>query len=83
MARRRRYSEEGFGTTIESLMRESGVTYRELAARTVFMTGDVVGNALQAATASRQPVLVKPFALDKLEEVVAAMVREQSAALRG
>ncbi|NUQ22052.1 MAG: response regulator [Gemmatimonadaceae bacterium] len=54
-----------------------------LAARTVFMTGDVVGNALQAATASRQPVLVKPFALDKLEEVVAAMVREQSAALRG
>ena len=34
MARRRRYSEEGFGPTIEALMAEAGVTYRELAART-------------------------------------------------
>jgi transcriptional regulator with XRE-family HTH domain len=39
MARRRRYSEEGFGSTIETLMRESGVTYRELAARTGLSAG--------------------------------------------
>jgi transcriptional regulator with XRE-family HTH domain len=39
MARRRRYSEEGFGPTIESLMAEAGVTYRELAARTGLSAG--------------------------------------------
>ena len=33
MARRRRFSEEPFGPTIERLMDETGVTYRELAAR--------------------------------------------------
>jgi transcriptional regulator with XRE-family HTH domain len=39
MARRRRYSEEGFGPTIESLMTEAGVTYRELAGRTGLSAG--------------------------------------------
>src|SRR5690349_23789091 len=39
MARRRRYSEEGFGPTIEALMVENGVTYRELAARTGLSAG--------------------------------------------
>src|SRR5256885_13472390 len=39
MARRRRYSEEGFGPTIEALMTEAGVTYRELAARTGLSAG--------------------------------------------
>jgi transcriptional regulator with XRE-family HTH domain len=39
MARRRRYSEEGFGPTIESLMVENAVTYRELAARTGLSAG--------------------------------------------
>jgi transcriptional regulator with XRE-family HTH domain len=39
MARRRRYSEEGFGPTIEALMAENGVTYRELAARTGLSAG--------------------------------------------
>jgi transcriptional regulator with XRE-family HTH domain len=39
MARRRRYSEEAFGPTIEALMSESGVTYRELAARTGLSAG--------------------------------------------
>ena len=39
MARRKRFSEEPFGTTIESLMSESGVTYRELAARTELSAG--------------------------------------------
>ena len=39
MARRRRYSEEGFGPTIEALMGEIGVTYRELAARTGLSAG--------------------------------------------
>jgi transcriptional regulator with XRE-family HTH domain len=39
MARRRRYSEEAFGPTIEVLMGEAGVTYRELAARTGLSAG--------------------------------------------
>ena len=32
MARRRRFSEEPFGSTIERLMSETGTTYRALAA---------------------------------------------------
>jgi transcriptional regulator with XRE-family HTH domain len=39
MPRRRRFSEEPFGPTIEALMNESGVTYRELAARTRLSAG--------------------------------------------
>jgi transcriptional regulator with XRE-family HTH domain len=39
MARRRRFSEEAFGPTIEALMTESAVTYRELAARTGLSAG--------------------------------------------
>ena len=39
MARRRRYSEEPFGSTIEALMAEESVTYRELAARTGLSAG--------------------------------------------
>jgi transcriptional regulator with XRE-family HTH domain len=39
MARRRRFSEDPFGPTIEALMTENGVTYRELAARTGLSAG--------------------------------------------
>jgi transcriptional regulator with XRE-family HTH domain len=39
MARRKRFSEEPFGPTIEALMAESGVTYRELATRTGLSAG--------------------------------------------
>ena len=39
MARRKRFSEEPFGATIETLMTELGVTYRELAARTGLSAG--------------------------------------------
>jgi transcriptional regulator with XRE-family HTH domain len=39
MARRRRYSDESFGPTIEALMGEVGVTYRELAVRTGLSAG--------------------------------------------
>ena len=39
MARRRRFSEDPFGPTIEGLMAEAGVTYRELAARTGLSAG--------------------------------------------
>jgi transcriptional regulator with XRE-family HTH domain len=39
MARRRRFSEEPFVPTIEALMAESDVTYRELAARTGLSAG--------------------------------------------
>lgn len=39
MARRRRFSEEPFGATIERLMAEEGVTYRGLAERTRLSAG--------------------------------------------
>ena len=39
MTRRRRFSEEPFGPTIENLMTEAGATYRELAARTGLSAG--------------------------------------------
>ena len=39
MARRRRFSEDLFGPTIEALMTEGEVTYRELAARTGLSAG--------------------------------------------
>lgn len=39
MARRRRFSEEPFGPTIEHLMVDAGVTYRELAARSGLSAG--------------------------------------------
>ncbi|HKI93506.1 MAG TPA: helix-turn-helix transcriptional regulator [Gaiellaceae bacterium] len=39
MARRRRFSEEAFGPTIEQLMNDAGVTYRELAARSGLSAG--------------------------------------------
>ena len=39
MARKRRFSVEPFGPTVESLMNEVGVTYRELAAKTGLSAG--------------------------------------------
>ena len=39
MARRRKFSEEAFGPTIERLMAESGVTYRGLADKTQLSAG--------------------------------------------
>jgi transcriptional regulator with XRE-family HTH domain len=39
MARKRRFSEDPFGATVESLMNEVGVTYRELAAKTGLSAG--------------------------------------------
>src|SRR5438132_12957751 len=39
MARRRKYSDEPFGPTIERLMGENGVTYRALADRTNLSAG--------------------------------------------
>ena len=39
MARRRRFSEEPFGPTIEQLMGETGTTYRALAAKTGLSAG--------------------------------------------
>ena len=39
MARRRRFSEEPFGPTIERLMSETGVTYRALADKTKLSAG--------------------------------------------
>ena len=39
MAKRRRFSEEAFGPTVERLMDEQGVTYRQLAARTGLSAG--------------------------------------------
>ena len=39
MARRRKYSEDQFGPTIERLMTETGLTYRGLAAKTDLSAG--------------------------------------------
>ncbi len=39
MPRRRKYSEEPFGVTIERLMAEAGLTYRGLAAKTQLSAG--------------------------------------------
>ncbi len=39
MARRRKYSEDEFGATIERLMAETGLTYRGLAAKTDLSAG--------------------------------------------
>jgi transcriptional regulator with XRE-family HTH domain len=39
MARRRRFSDDGFGVTVERLMNETGVTYRGLADKTGLSAG--------------------------------------------
>ena len=39
MARRRKYSDDQFGATIERLMAETGLTYRGLAAKTGLSAG--------------------------------------------
>ena len=39
MARKKRFSEQAFGPTVETLMNEAGVTYRELASRTGLSAG--------------------------------------------
>jgi transcriptional regulator with XRE-family HTH domain len=39
VAKRRRFSEEGFGDTVQRLMDEQGVTYRQLATRTGLSAG--------------------------------------------
>ena len=39
MPRKRRFSEEPFGSTLERLMDETGVTYRGLAAKTKLSAG--------------------------------------------
>ncbi|MES2177422.1 MAG: ATP-binding protein [Gemmatimonadota bacterium] len=45
-----------------------------LAARTVFITGDVVTSASRGSV-SRQPVLTKPFSFDRIEEALIAVMR--------
>lgn len=45
-----------------------------LAARTIFITGDLVTTAARGGGA-RQPVLTKPFAFDRLEDVLIAVMR--------
>ncbi len=45
-----------------------------LAARTIFITGDVVSAATRG-TVARQPVLTKPFAFDRIEEALIAVMR--------
>jgi two-component system NtrC family sensor kinase len=45
-----------------------------LAARTVFITGDVV-TSVSRGSVSRQPVLTKPFSFEKIEEALIAVMR--------
>jgi DNA-binding response OmpR family regulator len=53
-----------------------------LAARTVFLTGDVVTTSTRMAGV-KQPVLAKPFAFEKLEETLVAVMRGAPVATRG
>jgi len=46
-----------------------------LASRTVFITGDVVTSVASRGSVARQPVLTKPFAFDRIEEAVIAVMR--------
>ena len=46
-----------------------------LAARTVFITGDVIATSSSRGSVSRQPVLTKPFGFDKIEEALIALMR--------
>jgi hypothetical protein len=50
-----------------------------LAARTVFITGDVVTSTGRSSP-TKQPVLPKPFAFEKLEETLVALMRGASVA---
>jgi two-component system NtrC family sensor kinase len=46
-----------------------------LASRTIFITGDVVATTSSRSSVARQPVLTKPFAFDKIEEALIAVMR--------
>jgi two-component system, NtrC family, sensor kinase len=46
-----------------------------LAARTVFITGDVVSSMSPRASVARQPMLTKPFVFDRIEEALIAVMR--------
>jgi PAS domain S-box-containing protein len=47
-----------------------------LAARTMFITGDVVGTGGRTGLGTvRQPILPKPFALERLEEMLVSLMR--------
>jgi PAS domain S-box-containing protein len=46
-----------------------------LAARTVFITGDVVTTTPGRTAQAKQPVLTKPFTFEKLEETLVALMR--------
>ena len=60
----------------ERLRRE----YPGLAARTVFITGDVMSDddragGVEVGSVSKQPILTKPFAFEKLEETLVTLMR--------
>jgi two-component system NtrC family sensor kinase len=46
-----------------------------LAARTIFITGDVIATTSSRSGVARQPVLTKPFAFDRIEEALIAVLR--------
>jgi two-component system NtrC family sensor kinase len=49
-----------------------------LAARTVFITGDVVTSVASHGSIARQPVLTKPFVFDRIEEAVICVMKGQT-----
>lgn len=58
------------GPTFHAVLQREAPT---LAARTVFVTGDVV-SATARQVSRRQPILTKPFALETLEATIAALL---------
>ncbi|MGH7719642.1 MAG: hybrid sensor histidine kinase/response regulator, partial [Gemmatimonadaceae bacterium] len=56
------------------------VEHPELAARTVFITGDVVSASSQAfLDEARRPVLMKPFEFERLESTLAGLLEGRTA----
>ena len=62
------------GATLHEILRRDRPG---LAARTVFVTGDVAGRVARGGAIARQPILKKPFSLDRLEELLVAVLRGQ------
>jgi transcriptional regulator with XRE-family HTH domain len=83
VARRRRFSDEDFGTTVQALMAENGTTYRALAERTGLSAGylnhlvhgnrPVPSDAVLASLAEALGVEPEHFRAARLRAVVARL----------
>jgi transcriptional regulator with XRE-family HTH domain len=85
MARRRRFSEDPFGETLERLMTENGVTYRGLATKTKLSAGylnhlvhgnrPVPSNDIVRSLASALDVEPEHFRLEEMPALIDRLYR--------